>query len=60
MNNEKAFAEELRKRYTNNPPEGMTVKDIIAMTDDDLLDMHFFLTEDDDAGDFGEEGFYIF
>ena len=38
----------------------MTVKDIIAMTDDDLLDMHFFLTEDEDDGDFGEEGFYIF
>ena len=32
MNNEKAFAEELRKRYTNNPPEGMTAKDILAMS----------------------------
>lgn len=60
MNNEKAFAEELRKRYTNNPPEGMTEKDILAMTPDDLLDMHYFLTEDDDDDDFGEEGFYIF
>ena len=60
MNNEKAFAEELRKRYPNNPPEGMTAKDILAMTPDDLLDMHYFLTEDDDDDDFGEEGFYIF
>ena len=27
---------------------------------DDLLDMHYFLTEDDLDDDFGEEGFYIF
>ena len=60
MNNEKAFAEELRKRYTNNPPEGMTAKDILPMTQAALLDMHYFLTEDDDGDDFGEEGFYIF
>lgn len=30
------------------------------MTDGDLLDMHYFLTEDDDLGDASEEGFYIF
>ena len=60
MYNEKAFEEELRKRYTNNPPEGMTAKDILAMTPDDLLDMHYFLTEDDDDDDFVEECFYIF
>ena len=30
------------------------------MTDSDLLDMHYFLTEDDDLDDDGwEEGFYI-
>ena len=32
----------------------------INMTDSDLLDMHYFLTEDDDLGDDEfEEGFYI-
>ena len=50
------FAEELRKRYIQNPPEGMTSDDIKNMSVDDLLDMHYFLTEEDD----GEEGFYIF
>ncbi len=31
------------------------------MTDSDLPDMHYFLTEDDDLdGDGFEEGFYIF
>ena len=53
--------EELRAKYINNPPEGMTSKDIRLMSDNDLLDMDFFLNEDefDDDG-FGEEGFYIF
>ena len=53
------FAEELRKRYIQNPPEGMTSVDIKNMSVDDLLDMHYFLTEEDDDDD-GEEGFYIF
>ena len=44
-----------------NPPEGMTAKLIKNMTDSDLLDMHYFLTEDDDLdGDEFEEGFYSF
>lgn len=53
--------DELRAKYINNPPEGMTAKDIKSMSDDDLLDMDYFLNEDefDDDG-FGEEGFYIF
>lgn len=55
-----ALAEELRKRYTENPPEGMTKSQIKSMSVDDLLDMHYFLTEEDDGDDFGEEGFYIF
>lgn len=59
--NEQAFAEELRKRYIKDPPEGMTPGDIKRMSVDDLLDMHYFLNEDDiDDDDFGEEGFYIF
>lgn len=52
--------EELRQKYINNPPEGMTPKLVKDMTDSDLLDMHYFLTEDDDFDDDGfEEGFYI-
>jgi len=40
----------------------MTASDIKSMTDDDLLDMHYFLEEDDfDSEDeVGEDGFYIF
>lgn len=43
-----------------NPPEGMTAKLVRTMSDSDLLDMHEFLTEDDDLDDDEfEEGFYI-
>lgn len=53
--------EELRKKYIQNPPEGMTPDDIKYMSDNDLLDMDYFLHEDDDLDDdFGKEGFYIF
>lgn len=53
--------EELRQKYIKNPPEGMTAKLVRNMTDSDLLDMHYFLIEDDnlDEDEF-EEGFYIF
>lgn len=52
--------EELRNKYIKNPPDGMTAKLVKGMTDSDLLDMHYFLTEDDDwDGDESEEGFYI-
>ena len=45
----------------DNPPEGMTSRDIRRMSGDDLLDMDYFLNEDDPFIDgFGEEGFYIF
>lgn len=60
INDQQSFAEELRKRYIENPPEGMTSSEIKKMPVDDLLDMHYFLTEDDLDDDFGEEGFYIF
>ena len=62
MNDDKAFAEELRKRYLENIPEGMTASEIKRMSVNDLLDMHYFLTEDDDFddADIGEDGFYIF
>ncbi len=53
--------EELRKKYMDNPPEGMTSKDIRCMSGDDLLDMDYFLNEDDIfADEAGAEGFYIF
>lgn len=52
--------EELRRKYIANPPEGMTAKDIRHMSDGNLLDMDYFLNDDDLDDDFGEEGFYIF
>ena len=57
----KSNIEELRKKYINIPPEGMTSMDIRNMSEDDLLDMDYFLNEDnlfDDEA--GVEGFYIF
>lgn len=54
--------EKLREKYMDNPPEGMTSEDIRHMSEDALLDMDYFLNEDDDfEEDFpGAEGFYIF
>ena len=53
--------EKLRKKYMDDPPEGMTSEDIRRISEDDLLDMDYFLNEgdlfDDEAG---VEGFYIF
>ena len=55
--------EELRKHYINNPPEGMSIAEIKAMNDDDLLDMDYFLHEDDDIfNDFDDDdviGFFF-
>lgn len=54
------YLEELRQKYIQNPPEGMTAKLVRDMSDSDLLDMHEFLMEDDDLDDDEfEEGFYI-
>ena len=52
--------EELRKKYIENPPEGMTSRDIHRMSEEELLDMDYFLNDDELDDDFGEEGFYIF
>ena len=53
--------EKLRKKYMDNPPEGMTSEDIRCISEDDLLDMDYFLNEDDLFSDeAGVEGFYIF
>ena len=51
---------ELRKKYIKNPPEGMTSMDIRRMSEEELLDMDYFLNDDELDDDFGEEGFYIF
>lgn len=58
---EKELLAELRVKYTKKPPEGMTSREVQQMSDNDLLNMDYFLNEDifDDSDDF-EEGFYIF
>ena len=57
-----AYRTRLRSKFlcNLNPPEGMTSKDIRHMSEGDLLDMDYFLYEDDLDDDFGEEGFYLF
>lgn len=53
--------EKLRQKYIQNPPKGMTADEIRTMSDDDLLDMDYFLNEDNlFADEAGVEGFYIF
>lgn len=53
--------EKLRKKYMDNPPEGMTSADICSMGDEALLDMDYFLNEDVFDEDLpGAGGFYIF
>lgn len=49
----------LRQKYISNPPEGMTPELVREMSDNDLLDMDYFLHEDDVFEDF-EDGFHIF
>lgn len=39
--------EALAKKYIDNPPEVMPSEDIRRMSEDDLLDMDYFLNEDD-------------
>ncbi len=56
----KKSTEELRQYYMQNPPEGMTAEDVKHMSEDDLLDMDYFLNEDEYDDEVGEEGFYIF
>ncbi len=41
----KPDVEVLRKKYIENPPEGMTSTDIRRMSEDELLDMDYFLNE---------------
>jgi hypothetical protein len=46
----------IRQSYLDNPPEGLSKKQILNMSDNDLLDMDFFLNEDlDDIFDLDNE-----
>ena len=56
----KTDVEALRKKYMDNPPEGLTSMDIRHMSEEDLLDLDYFLNDDDLDDEFGEEGFYLF
>lgn len=48
------FVKELKQIYIKNPPEDITAKLIKNMTDSNLLDMHYFFTEDADSDKFEE------
>ncbi len=37
---------QIRAHYLKNPPDGYSKSDILHMTDDDLLDLDYFLNED--------------
>lgn len=53
--------EKLRKQHMHNPPEELIFEDIRCMREDALLDMDYFLNENDLLDDeTGVEGFYIF
>ena len=58
--------EELKQKYIKNPPEGMTPDDVRSMPAEALLDMDYFLNEDDlfdedlFDDDFDSGGFFIF
>lgn len=45
---DKNYIEKLRQQYMLNPPDGMTKTLVKNMSDNDLLDMHYFLNEDDE------------
>lgn len=53
--------QQLRKHYLENPPEGISPDEIHSMSDDELLDMDYFLNEDDPFDDeIDSEGFFFF
>lgn len=53
------FIRKRRQKYIQNPPEGMTPALVRNMTDSDLLNLHYFLAEDDDLDDECEEGVHL-
>lgn len=60
ISDNKELVKKLRDKYMKKPPEGMTPTLIKNMSDEDLLDMDYFLNEDVFGDEVGEEGFYIF
>ena len=56
----KTDVEALRKKYMDNPPEGLTSTDIRHMSEEDLRARDYFLNDDDLDEEFGEDGFYLF
>ena len=48
---EKELAAKLREKYIQNPQEGMSAEEIRNMSDEDILDMDYFMHEDDDFYD---------
>lgn len=56
------YADEIREKYMNNPPEGMTANYIRDMSEDELFDLDFILDEEDGLGDDYSQsnGFYSF
>lgn len=53
--------EELSQKYINNPPDGITSKDIRHINKDEFWDMDYFLNENDlFADEAGVESFYLF
>ena len=54
------LVKKLRKQYTDHPPEGMTSAIVGRMSDEDLLDMDYFLHEDVFPGDNGDGGDFFF
>ena len=56
---DKKRASELRKKYMENPPEGLSKSDISRMSDSDILDIDYFLNEDEDDI-FSDEDFILF
>ncbi|WP_164690067.1 hypothetical protein [Luxibacter massiliensis] len=57
----KPNTEELSQKYINNPPEGITSKDIRHINKDEFWDMDYFLNENDlFADEAGVESFYLF
>lgn len=48
---DKELIAKLREKYIQNPPEGMSANEIREMDDEDLLDMDYFMHEDDEFFD---------
>jgi hypothetical protein len=57
---DKEIIAKLRKKYMDSPPDGMTSIMVKDMSDNDLLDMDYFLHEDVFDEDESNGGFYIF